>query len=574
MKITQKYGMLPECTFGFIPGGAPEWPADLQAAVQWHSRRHHNPAFIFMLDATSAYDTVSHRSISTACQLYGVPPDVESLLLSHIRGHQRIVNTAYGLGDENHPARLEGGVAQGANSSPSLYIWATTAAHKYANTVLRGYTFSHDQPDDHGVRVGITSYADDEAGAVGGPGKTKEDAAAYLQNAEDGAQALTVCLTIAGVRTQHAKSMLCFSPAAKDLLGATPTITLTALNSNGQLIQAPAATVPCPGDIDGANAEARGAVKYVGVYLSWGDLTGRHDFHSEGERACRSIASSYLMSIRSVQPSLRVASRTAQTICYQRLRNSLLANPPSQTLSLHIRKCVALSGLSTLGLPGLLGKDVEHPAIDILLSPHELGGVGLRNPITCLCQDLAVHQLASLQHPSRTVREVAQQALTAILTRDEDFEDNGPSIEGDSQPYRRLDFLRHHGLVLHRGQQPLDPPGGGVMPQYSVLNHPITPMSTKIIEQSASTIADYRKDPVRRQVHEPWPPRPWSHLQPITRRQSPAAARAQSLTIHPGIAWCALNHAQSKDVATVRSGLPEGISAPQPGRLRPVVAPA
>jgi len=94
MKIGQKYGLVPDCMFGLISGGFPEWPADLQAATRWHSRRHNHPGFSFMLDATSAYDTVSHRSLSTACTLYGVPPDVSSWPTSAARAKADIVVAA------------------------------------------------------------------------------------------------------------------------------------------------------------------------------------------------------------------------------------------------------------------------------------------------------------------------------------------------------------------------------------------------------------------------------------------------------------------------------------------------
>ena len=40
-----------------------------------------------------------------------------------------MVNTAYGFGDLDVKVRLEGGVAQGAPSSPLLYIFTTAAAH-------------------------------------------------------------------------------------------------------------------------------------------------------------------------------------------------------------------------------------------------------------------------------------------------------------------------------------------------------------------------------------------------------------------------------------------------------------
>jgi len=57
--------------------------------------------------------------------------------MSHIGGHSRVVNTAYGLEDLDDTARLEGGVAQGAPSSPLLYIFTTAAAQAYWDPVIK-----------------------------------------------------------------------------------------------------------------------------------------------------------------------------------------------------------------------------------------------------------------------------------------------------------------------------------------------------------------------------------------------------------------------------------------------------
>jgi len=56
--VCQEYGLLPAKSFGFIPGGSCEWPIECVASVQQHARQEDNAAFMFLLDATSAYDTV------------------------------------------------------------------------------------------------------------------------------------------------------------------------------------------------------------------------------------------------------------------------------------------------------------------------------------------------------------------------------------------------------------------------------------------------------------------------------------------------------------------------------------
>jgi len=59
-----------------------------------------------------------------------------------------VVNTAYGLGNLDERARLEGGVAQVAQSSPLLYIFTTSAAQAYSNSVVDGYLLPRLLPMD------------------------------------------------------------------------------------------------------------------------------------------------------------------------------------------------------------------------------------------------------------------------------------------------------------------------------------------------------------------------------------------------------------------------------------------
>jgi len=108
-----------------MAGWGPEWPADLVSGIQWHARREQITSCQAFLDATSAYDTINHTGISSACSVFRVPADVESRIMAHIGGHSRVVNTAYGFGDPDEKVRLEGGVAKGAPSSPLLYIFTT-----------------------------------------------------------------------------------------------------------------------------------------------------------------------------------------------------------------------------------------------------------------------------------------------------------------------------------------------------------------------------------------------------------------------------------------------------------------
>ena len=181
-----------------------------------------------------------------------------------------------------------------------------------------------------------------------------------------------------------------------------------------------------------------------------------------------------------------------------------------------------------------------------MLLPHNLGGGGLRNPITCLCKDLAVHQLASLQHRTPAVRAAAVQAITATTQRDDETTTNGQAMDGDWQPYKRTDFLRSYGLQLHQGsQQPDHMCDLQVRRRSGTLHRPISSFTRTIIDKSGSSVADYRHDPVHPGDSRPWPAHAWANLAPIGRKVSPESVRAQSLIIHQGIAWCALNSEQA-----------------------------
>ena len=39
MLVLQEYGLPPEGTYGFVNGGAPEWPTDLVSGIQWRANR-------------------------------------------------------------------------------------------------------------------------------------------------------------------------------------------------------------------------------------------------------------------------------------------------------------------------------------------------------------------------------------------------------------------------------------------------------------------------------------------------------------------------------------------------------
>jgi len=305
--VLQEYGLLPEGMYGFVKGGGAEWPADLVSGIQWHARCEQKASCQTFLDATSAYDTIKHAGISSACSVFAVSADVETRIISHIGGHSRVVNTAYGLGDLDDTARLDGGVAQGAPSSPLLYIFTTAAAQAYSNSVVHGYPLPRLVPVDsvtcqqpkrskhnipHQTRclmsvplpcvayVKGTGYADDNAVTTGGKAATAEEARAIHPNLQNGTEALTVGLTLVGVRSNLQKIFSTCSPVMQHLLGEDPKLTVAAINSRGQFIRAAITTVPTNGDAIANTPAARGAVRYLGPRFCSGgcpDMITRND---------------------------------------------------------------------------------------------------------------------------------------------------------------------------------------------------------------------------------------------------------------------------------------------------------
>ena len=147
--------------------------------MMWHSRRWKRVAYLYLADCTSAYDTVSHRAMSTASVVYSMPYDVERKVLAHVSGHSRVINTAYGLGNVDEAAELDGGLAQGAIKSPGDYVQVTTVAHDYANSWLAGYRL--DAADEAGSVMGggptarLAAYANEDLDADGQPVPLDDD---------------------------------------------------------------------------------------------------------------------------------------------------------------------------------------------------------------------------------------------------------------------------------------------------------------------------------------------------------------------------------------------------------------
>ena len=140
-------------------------------------------------------------------------------VLVHLGGHSRVVNTAYGLGDESGAVELEGGCAQGAPGSPSIYNWTVAPARAYAEAGLPGYELLSLSPGrgDEGEEAGtsrgtLPQYADDDALMNGGQAEGGKGAEAVAEELREAAERLAMGYAVAGVRNRHQKCILDMSP--------------------------------------------------------------------------------------------------------------------------------------------------------------------------------------------------------------------------------------------------------------------------------------------------------------------------------------------------------------------------
>ena len=208
-EAARRHGLISANVFGFVKGGSTEWPISLVAAAQWHARETGAVLLQLYMDATSAYDTISHRGTGVACEALAMSDDVVDGVLVHLGGHSRVVNTAYGLGDESGAVELEGGCAQGAPGSPSVYNWTVAPARAYAEAGLSGYELLSLRPErgDAGGEAGrsrgtLPQYADDDALMNGRQAGDREGAEAVAEELREAAERLAMGYAVAGVRNR------------------------------------------------------------------------------------------------------------------------------------------------------------------------------------------------------------------------------------------------------------------------------------------------------------------------------------------------------------------------------------
>jgi len=395
--------------------------------------------------------------------------------MSHIGGHSRVVNTAYGLGDLDEKVRLEGGVAQGATSSPLLYIFTTTAAQAYSNSVVHGYPLPRllavdlgmpqltkqrrpDLPQQTRCLLSIphpcvayvkgTGYAHDNAVTTGGKAQTQEEARAIYLKLQNATEALTVGLTLVGVQSNLEKKISTCSPVMLHLLGEEPKLKVAAINSRGQLIRAAITTVPTTGDAIATTPAERGAVRYLGPCFCNGGcldkITGEDaGYWRENRNATASILSLVRDNFSAALASYDTVSKASVTVLYQRLRTLLLLDPPTPEFMMKMRGVVANSGMRALGLAPM-NEELDNEVTVFLLSSHLLGGGGMGDPVIKYVQDSAITILAGLQHDSIAVRANYENLLAHAIDRTSHARDRTRdifSVRGDPTVARCLQFL-------------------------------------------------------------------------------------------------------------------------------------
>ena len=92
--------------------------------------------------------------------------------------------------------------------------------------------------------------------------ETQDQVLQILDNTEKATDDLTVILSLVGVQTNLSKSFVTCSPRAQRL--TIPSIKVSGINKNGQLIHNALATVQVPGDMMASDTLGSGCIPYLG----------------------------------------------------------------------------------------------------------------------------------------------------------------------------------------------------------------------------------------------------------------------------------------------------------------------
>ena len=105
--------------------------------------------------------------------------------------------------------------------------------------------------------------------------------------------------------------------------------------------------------------------------------------------------------------------------------------PDQDTLQFVCNK-VATAGLRCLNILAVLSLESHSTLTEVMFTPVYMGGDGMENPTSRLCQDLSIGILSGLAHPAPVVRET----FNYIMNEATDFN----SADGKRS---NVEFCRH-----------------------------------------------------------------------------------------------------------------------------------
>ena len=180
-------------------------------------------------------------------------------------------------------------------------------------------------------------------------------------------------------------------------------------------------------------------------------------------------------------PDLPTLRNAALAILYQTTRQHLLARMPDAERCEQVRRLLANTTLRSIGLSASIpNQGLTNVLTNFLLSPLDLGGGGIPDPIIRACQDIGTALLGGLMHKNRTVRQCTEITIQHATPN--------PSWmlteQGDNTPVRRLAVLRNiAGLSLHagNGKAPPVPLPGTNKPAIIHLRYQLSPKCTALL---------------------------------------------------------------------------------------------
>ena len=173
--------------------------------------------------------------------------------------------------------------------------------------------------------------------------QTQKEARAIYLNLQNAAEALSVGLTLVGVTSNLEKKISTCSPIVQHLLGEEHKLTVAAINSQGQLIQAAITTVPTTGNTMANTPAERGAVRYPRPRFCSGGCLDKITGEDAGYwRENRNAADNNLSLVRDTTSvaltSYDAVSEASVTVLYRRLWTLLLLDPPTPEFKMQMRK--------------------------------------------------------------------------------------------------------------------------------------------------------------------------------------------------------------------------------------------